>query len=127
MNQRYVSDAQAISKDKTKYNYVKYYKDLGNGWFYYLHYYNEIKDADVFREIAWDRIGEKVRNTVIYDWHKAIVTLEDWKSVGKKMDDNEREFVVTVCFNTDQDGLLGPIILHFDPLTKKLVGIENRY
>lgn len=124
---RYVSDKQIITKDKTKYNYVKYYKDLSNGWFYYLHYYNGIKDAEVFRKIAWDIMSENEKKSVINDWHKAIVMLEDWNSVGYKKDNKERKFVVSVCFNTDVDGLLGPIIVYLDPSTKEVVGGGLRY
>lgn len=124
---RYVSDAKIITEDKTKYNYVKYYKDLGDGWFYYLFYYNEIKDAGIFRKKAWDTISENEKQSVAIDWNKAIVVLEDWNSVGYKKDNKERKFVVSVCFNTDVDGLLGPIIVYLDPSTKEVVGGGLRY
>lgn len=124
---RYVSDTKIITEDKTKYNYVKYYKDLSNGWFYYLYYYNEIKDAEIFRKIAWDIMSENEKKSFKNDWHKSIVTLEDWNSVGYKKDNKERKFVVSVCFNTDVDGLLGPIIVYLDPSTKEVVGGNLRY
>ena len=122
---KYVSDTQVITSDISKYNYVKYYKDLSNGWFYYLYYYNEIKDADIYRKIAWDIVSEK--KSVINDWRRAIVTLEDWNSVGYKKDKKERKFVVSVCFATEVDGLLGPIIVYLDPLTKEVIGGGLRY
>lgn len=124
---RYLSDIQIISNDKSKYNHVKYYKELSRGWFYYLYYYNEIKDADSFRKVVWDKMSENDKKSVAYDWHKAIVTLEDWDSVGHKKDNSNHKYVVSVCFNTEADGLLGPIIIYLDPLTKEVVGGELRY
>ena len=53
-----------------------------------------------------DTISENEKPSVINDWHKAIVVLEDWNSAGYKKDNKERQFVVSVCFNTDVDGLL---------------------
>ena len=118
---RYVSDPQVIEKDKTRYNYVKEYKEMGNGWYYYLFYYNQIKDADVYKKIVWDnRVTESERKFLKDDWYEAIVTLEDWDSVFYKMDHKEREFVVSVYYNTDD--FLGPRIVYLDPLTKKIVG-----
>jgi hypothetical protein len=124
---RYVSDIQIISHDKTTYNHVKYYKDLGSGWFYYLYYYNKIEDADSFRKVVWDTMSENDKKSVTYDWHKAVVTLVDWNSVGHKKDNSSRKFVVSVCFNTEADGILGPIVVYLDPLTKEVVGGELRY
>ena len=124
---RYVSDKQKVYNDKTKYNYIKDYVELGNGWFYYLCYYNEIKDADIFREIAWNEVSEGERKTVVNDWHKAIVTLEDDDFIGYKEDNKKRNFVISVCFNTKADSWLGPIVFYFDPLTKEVVGRDLRF
>jgi len=118
---RYVSDPQVIDKDKTNYNYVKEYKELDNGWYYYLFFYNQIKDADVYKKIAWDNtVTESERKFLKEDWHKAIVTLEDWDLVFYKMDHKEREFVISVYYDTDD--FLGPCIVYLDPVTKKIVG-----
>lgn len=62
---RYVSDREVIDRDKTQYNYVKRYEDLGDGWFYYLHHYNRVKDEDVFREIAWSKLTEEDKKTIL--------------------------------------------------------------
>lgn len=60
-------------------------------------------------------MNEKVRESIVgSDLHNAIVTLEDWSSVGYKLD-----FVVSVCFHTEQDGVLGPIFVNLDPSTRK--------
>jgi len=77
--------------------------------------------------IAWDRMSENEKKSVRYDWHKAIVALENWNLVGYKKDNTERKFVVSVCFNTDVDGLLGPIIVYLDPSTKEVVGGGLRF
>ena len=119
---RYVSDTGTVSEKTAKYNYVQESTSLGNGWFYYINYYNAIKDADVYRKIVWDKMSAKDKKSVIYDWEKAIVTLADWKTVGYKLDNKDREFVVAVTFNTDVDGLLGPIVAYLDPVTKEIVG-----
>lgn len=124
---RYVSDNSAVESDKTAYNYVKEYKDLGDGWFYYIFYYNRIKDEEIFRKKAWDMLSERDQKSVRYEWNKAIVTLKDWESVTHKTGKTKYPFVVSVCFNTDVDGLLGPIILHFDPSTREVIGGEKRY
>lgn len=124
---RYVSDARVILEDKTKYNHVKEYTDLGGGWFYCLSYYNEINDADKFRKIVWDALDEKLKQTVVHDWHEAIVSIEDWENVAYKIDEKKREFVISVKFNTDVDGLLGPIIAYLDVETKEIVGGALRF
>ena len=122
---RYVSDTQVIENDKarSKYNYVKEYKDLGNGWFYYLYYYNEIKDADIYKKFLWSMMSENEKKLVNNDWRNAIVTLVDWDSVGFKNDNVKRSFVVSVYYNTNT-GVLRPLSVYFDPSTKKVVGGE---
>ena len=127
---RYVNDPQAIGNDKTKYNHVKEYKDLGNGWFYYLFHYDAIKDADVYKKIVWDSMGEMDRKSIKYDWHEAIVSLEDSDSMKSIITFNKTHvksrFVVSVCYHNELDGLLGPIIVYFDPSTGKMIGGEPR-
>ena len=53
--------------------------------------------------------------------------IRDRNLVGYKKDNTERKFVVSVCFNTDVDGLLGPIIVYLDPSTKEVVGGGLRF
>lgn len=124
---RYVSDRKIIDEDKTKYNHVKRYKDLGNGWFYFVHHYNKIKEEESFRKIAWSKLSEEEKKSVVIESNKAIVTLEDGKNIGSKLDKKDRKFVVSVQYNTNEDGLLGPIIMYFDPSTKELIGYGLRF
>jgi len=87
-------------------------------------------------------MSENEKKSVSYDWHKAIVTLEDWNSVDSylvvplnksagpkinKKNNSRLKFVISVCFNTDIDGLWGPIIVYFDPSTKEVLGGGLRY
>lgn len=124
---RYVSDRKIIDEDKTKYNHVKRYKDLGNGWFYFVHHYNKIKEEENFRKIAWGKLSEGEKKSVVIESNKAIVTLEDGKNIGYKLDKKDHKFVVSVQYNTNADGLLGPIIMYFDPSTKELAGYNLRF
>lgn len=124
---RYVSDKKVVNEEKTEYNYVKEFKDLGNGWFYYIYYYNEIKDGDVFRKKAWDTLSEKEKKSIVYDWSKAIVQLKDVNIFDEKTGKiKKRSLVVSVTFRTNADGMLGPITIHFNPSTKEIVGCEPR-
>lgn len=124
---RYVSDRKIIDEDKTKYNYVKRYEDLGDGWFYYIYHFNKIKDEESFREIAWSKLSEEEKRTIVTESDKAIVLLEDGENIGYKLDKKKRKVVVSVTYNTELDGLLGPITMYFDPSTKELIGYNLRF
>lgn len=117
---RYVGDKNVIAEDKTEYNHIKEYKDLGDGWFYYIYYFDKIKDADVYRKKAWDSLSEVSRKSITDDWSKAIVQIKDVDIKTEKI--KGRRLVVSVTFNTDLDGLLGPIVAYFDPKTKEIIG-----
>lgn len=121
-------DADIIANDISKYNYIKEYKALGDGWYYYIFYYDNIKNADAYRKVAWNRLDTRTQKSVNIDWKQAIVTMEDWDKVTIKLVDNvQYKFVISVCFNTNVDGLLGPIITYIDPQTSRVVGYEARY
>jgi hypothetical protein len=122
---RYVSDEGTVSPKKVKYYYVEEAKSLGSGWFYYFNHHYEIKNADTYRKIVWDKMNDIDKKTVI-DCEKAEVTLADWKTVSYKLDHKDREFVVAVTFKTNIDGLLGPITVYVDPVTKEIVGSQIR-
>jgi hypothetical protein len=47
----------------------------------------------------------------------------DWNTVGRKLDNKDRPFVVCVQFNHKQEGMLGPVTLYLDPNTQKVVGL----
>jgi len=123
----YMSDKKVIDKGKTEYNYVKYYEDLGNGWFYYLFYYDQIRDGDVFRKKAWDSLPEQERISILHDLNKALVQLKDVVIFDKKtLKANETQLVISVTFNTKQDAFIGPITIYLDPSTKEILGSQVR-
>lgn len=123
----YLSLPELLENDPSILSYVKDYKDLGGGWYYYVYHYDRIKEEDQYRDLAWDYLDDKTRNTLTTSKEKAIVTLEARANVGQWIDNMQPEVVVSVRFNTEMDGLLGPITMFFDPSTKELVGSNPRY
>lgn len=123
----YFSLPELLENDPSIFNYVKDYKDLGGGWYYYVYHYDNIKEEDQYRELAWGHLSDKTRSTLTTSKEKAIVTLEAGTNVGNWIDKEKLEVVVSVQFNTEMDGLLGPITMFFDLTTKELVGSNPRY
>jgi len=120
-------DTEIIKKNPSEYNYTNEYKSLGDGWYYYIFYYDTIKNADAYRKAAWNRLDTRSQRSVNIDWKQAVVTLVDWNKVGIKLADNTSyKFVISVCFNTNMDGLLGPIITYIDPETSRVIGYAIR-
>lgn len=117
----------ANTADQSEYNLIRRYEKLQDNWFICLFDLAEIKNAQDYRQAAWDYLGEAGQKEITSDWRQARVTLADWDQVGQKIDDSSRDFVVRVQFRTDQDGLLGPITLYLDPVTRKIVGNELRF
>lgn len=117
----------ANTADQSEYNLIRRYEKLQDNWFICLYDLAEIKNAQDYRQAAWDYLGEAGQKEITSDWRQARVTLADWDQVGQKIDDSSRDFVVRVQFRTDQDGLLGPITLYLDPVTRKIVGTELRF
>lgn len=117
----------ANTADQSEYNQIRRYEKLQDTWFICLYDLAEIKNAQDYRQAAWDYLGEAGQKEVVSDWRQARVTLADWDQVGRKTDDSSRDFVVRVQFRTDQDGLLGPITLYLDPVTRNIVGNELRF
>jgi hypothetical protein len=85
------------------------------------------------RTIAWNVIEELERNHVVKDWNKSEVSKityrDQWlipykEEMNNKLKNHE---LITVTFNTDMDGLLGPIIVVINPDTNKVVGFYPRY
>jgi hypothetical protein len=123
----YQPDASIIEKNKSKYNYITEYKPLIDGWYYYIYYYNQIKNADVYRKAAWNHLDAKTQKSISINWKEALVTLQDWSKVGIKLDKNAQyDFVVSVTFNTNMDALLGPLVTFLDPKTSRIVGYSGR-
>lgn len=123
----YISLPELLKDDPSKLSYVKDYTDLGGNWYYYVYHYEEVKEEDQYRELAWNRLSDEERKTLTTPKEKAIVALEAGENVGHWIDNRELEVVVSVQFNTEMDGLLGPITMYFDPMTKELVGNALRY
>jgi hypothetical protein len=90
-----------------------------------------------YRELAWKNVPESEKShlttkkdeasvSVIDSADAAIMTvtdaqkkkLEEIKAVNGKL--------IEVKYNTDQDALLGPLVIAFDPDTKQLVGFFQR-
>lgn len=107
----YTSNLDIAKTDPTVYNNVKRYQSMGDGWFYYIHHYDAVKDADKYRDI-WNSMDYRIKKRITADWKKALVTIEDWNG----------ELVVVVSYHTEQDGYLSPIKIHLDPVTAKLAG-----
>lgn len=123
----YVSLPEMLENDPSNFSYVKDYKDLGDGWYYYVYHYDNVKEEDQYRELAWGQLSEQSKGTLSTPKEKAIVTLQTNDNVGHWIDNRKPEVVVSVQFNTEMDGLLGRIIMFFDPVTKELVGYALRY
>lgn len=124
----YLSLPEMLEKDPTIFSYVKDYKDLGDGWYYYVYHYDTVKEADQYRELALDILDEQTKSTLNTPKEKAIVTLEAGANVGYWIDNRKKlEVVVSVQFNTELDGLLGPLTMFFDPMTKEWVGGALRF
>lgn len=123
----YYSLPELLENDPLVFSYIKDYKDLGDGWYYYVHHYDKIKEEDRYRELAWNQLSEQSKGTLSTPKEQALVTLEAGANVSQWIDNKKTEIVVSVKFNTEVDGLLGPIVMYFDPVTKELVGYALRY
>ena len=132
---RYVSDPGMLDQDRAyaPYNQVRYVKDLGSGWYYYLNYFNDIKNSEEYRKAAWEDLGEKGRQGILHDWSKAHLEIRAWdkavSGIFRKDEGNGKpcDYVVAVIFRTDQDSLLGPVVVYMNPYTKDVIGYALRY
>lgn len=122
----YLSLPEMANGDPSKFSYVHDYKNLGDNWYYYEFHYDKVKNEDEFRELAWAQISEKARSTLTTPKEKALVILESGNNVGIWKDDRRLDVVVSVQFDTELNGLLGPITMFFDPTTKELIGGNPR-
>ncbi len=123
----YISLPEMLKDDPAKLSYKKDYTDLGGGWYYYVYHYDDVKEKDRYRELAWNRLSDEERKTLTTPREKAIVALEAGEHVSRWIENSELTVVVSVQFNTELDGLLGPITMYFDPLTKEMVGSAPRF
>ncbi|MBN3582323.1 hypothetical protein JYB64_07970 [Algoriphagus aestuarii] len=70
-------------------------------------------DFSKIREIGYNYLNEATQETIIGDWRKAVV---------RKMGNGNYELL----FNTNQDALLGPILLEIDGETRTVIKMYPR-
>ena len=77
----------------------------------------EVKNEDKeYREIAWNHIG-RPQQGIITNWENARIVKVTYQN----------QEAVSVTFNTDQDGLLGPIVVLIAVRNKAVIAIAPRY
>lgn len=89
-------------------------------------------DLQEVREIAWNSIEKGQIPHITSNKNEAVVSLIDSKDnwIVPINDEQKKELnkikdlktLITVTFNTDRDGLLGPIIAVINPATMKVIG-----
>src|SRR5690606_24141144 len=92
----YLSLEKMAKGDPSKFSYVKQYKSLGGGWYYYVFHFDKVKDEEDFRNLAWSKLSEEEQSTVIVPKEKIKVILESGKNVGRWIDDRKLDIVVSV-------------------------------
>ncbi|MBP3964715.1 hypothetical protein [Paenibacillus lignilyticus] len=84
-----------------------------------------------YREIAWATVDEEQRKHVIGHSTDAEVTTmimnNQWLVPNKDRTKLHYLKLVTVTFKTDQDGLLGPIVVVINPVNHEVEGFFPRY
>jgi hypothetical protein len=84
-----------------------------------------------FRTIAWAAVEENQKAHVIGNWQEALVSKiiysDQWLTPNKNLKKLKNQELVTVKFSTDQDGLLGPIVVVINPVNDEVVGFYPRY
>lgn len=96
--------------------------------------YNPKPDADMIffetasslRELAWNQLSNEEKTSVTGDWKEAKVKIVKWEEIPLKKVSLKPESIYKVSFNTNIDGLLGPIGVYFDSATKEIVGYDIR-
>lgn len=88
----------------------------------------EVKNSEIIKT-AWDSLTEEQKKTVNIDWQKAKVTeLEVTEKSGYILTNKTFKTgkAYAVEFTTNQDPLLGSIVILVDQKTKKIVGVMPR-
>lgn len=80
-----------------------------------------------YRQIAWNALSDQQKETVITDVDEAKVNRDDTYTRVLSEDDTEEVQAVSVRFNTEDDAILGPIVVYIDPETKEVLGQALRY
>lgn len=95
-------------------------------------------DLHEIRKIAWKSVENNQYDTITTNWEQARVELIESKDKWiipttdeqkKKLEQIEKteSILIAVTFNTEQDGLLGPIVPIIDPKSMKVIGFYPRY
>ena len=102
------------SEDKSL-NYVMYSKHLGDNWYYYYEYYDDIKNSDKYRTMAWGSMGYGAKDND--NWDIGNVTLEYKNNINyaKWLKEPGSDMIISVSF----DGVNKTFI---DPLTDEIIG-----
>jgi hypothetical protein len=93
--------------------------------------------AQEFRELAWNNLTADNKTTLITEKNEAKVEVVDSSNVMLMATaDAQKKLLadiqaaggklITVTYSTEQDALLGPLTLAFDPESKQLVGLFIR-
>lgn len=103
--------------------------------FIYIKISSTVINDNYYRKLAWETSNH---GKTIISWQTAKVSLVNVKEkpihVAPILSGKINKFLllfnggraVRVEFSTTQDGLLGPIILYFNPFTKQCIGGELR-
>lgn len=80
-----------------------------------------------FRLIAWESLSSQEKETVIIDLDEAKVDMDDTYSIVNSENESEEVPAVSVRFNTEDDPILGPIIVYIEPESKEVLGQAPRF
>ncbi|MEK5645478.1 hypothetical protein BK138_35325 [Paenibacillus rhizosphaerae] len=84
-----------------------------------------------YREIAWNAVDTEQRKHVVKNWTEADVSTfkykDQWIAPQKDRSRLKNQELVMVSFSTDQDGLLGPIVVVINPGDNSIAGYFPRY
>ncbi len=92
-----------------------YSKHLGDNWYYYYEYYDDIKNSDKYRTMAWGSMGYGAKDND--NWDIGNVTLEYKNNINyaKWLKEPGSDMIISVSF----DGVNKTFI---DPLTDEIIG-----
>lgn len=93
------------------------------------HFVNELE----YRRLAWELVNHDKH---VNDWQQGKVSVVKLNKSNRVIPLSGKinrfllvlngGYAVRVEFSTDQDGMLGPIVLYFNPFTKQCVGGDIR-
>ena len=103
------------------------------------------EEADIFRQVAYNSLNERSKESIIGDWQSApvnsgryhsdrnsnLIIIDSERSIpfilkDKQTELNEDQVLVAVTFNTTDDPLLGPITTIIDRNSRTIIGWVGR-